>query len=106
MPCFYLSDPEKDFEAVEARLDLLKHDDSQKADQALIMLMGYYLGEHNHEQLMIEIVHRGSRMRPLLAAEMEKPASISTCAESLERQVVREHAESLISAIDKGERWD
>jgi hypothetical protein len=105
-PCFYSSNLERDFEAVEESLDLLKHDDSPKADQAVVMLMGYYLGEHNDEQLMIEIVRRGKRMKPLLTREMEKPASISTCAPSLEREVVSSHARSLISAIDKSEHWD
>jgi hypothetical protein len=103
--CFS-SDIEKDLADVGQRLESLGEDESQNADSALVMLMGYYLGEHNHEQLVAEIARRGKRMRPLLEREREKPASIGTCAPSLDKQAVRGDAEWLISAIDKGERWN
>jgi hypothetical protein len=100
IPCFPW-DIEKDFADAGSRLDSLSMDESETADRALVMLMGYYLGEHNWEELDTEIVRRGKRMKLLLVQEQQAPAVLSTCASQLELEHVKELANSAIKAIDQ-----
>jgi hypothetical protein len=100
-PCVYTANPEKYLETVEERLDRLKQDDSQNADQALVMLMGYYLGEHNGEELVIEIARRGNRMKPLLIQEQRDPAKLSTCAPRNKVETVKYLADEALRMIDQ-----
>lgn len=102
VPCFS-TDVEKDLANAGERLDSLSKDESRDADQALVMLIGYYLGEHNAEELHSEIVRRGRRMTPLLVEEERNPARLSTCAPSLERDTLRFLTRDALEAIAKGE---
>lgn len=100
--CFSWSDSEKNFEEIEKRLDGLANNQSKATDQALVMLTGYYLGEHNGEQLFLEIIHRGNRMKTLLQNQEEHPAALNTCAPSLEAESMRAIIRDILGQIDKG----
>jgi hypothetical protein len=47
-------------------LDQLSKDNSPAADEALVVLFSYYLGESNGEDLVDEVIARGNRMLPYL----------------------------------------
>ena len=51
---------------LERRLNRLYHDTSKDADEAVTILMSFYLGEHNGEELYENLLSRGPRMIPLL----------------------------------------
>ncbi len=101
IPCFS-SEVEKNLADAGERLDALSKDNSQTADKALVMLMGYYLGEHNAEELVSEIARRGKRMEPLLVQEQEAPAVFSTCAPRLETETLKSLTSHAIKVIDQG----
>jgi hypothetical protein len=98
--CFS-SDIDKDLADVGERLDSLSKDESETADRALVMLVGYYLGEHNGEELETEIIRRGKRMKPLLVQEQQHPAFISTCAPRNGADLVKVLTDDAIRMIDQ-----
>jgi len=104
--CFSWSDSEKNFEEIEKRFDGLANDKTEAADQALVMLTGYYLGEHNDEQLFLEITRRGNRMKSLLQKQEQHPAVLKTCAPSLESENMRATIRGMLDQIDKGVHLD
>src|SRR5258705_10938982 len=53
------SDPP--FEEVEKRLAELYRNSSPRADEAVVILMSFYLGEHNGEELYENLLSRGPR---------------------------------------------
>lgn len=97
---------EKNFEEMESRLEILTRDRAQESDRALVMLTGYYLGEHNGEVLTIEIVRRGKRMEPLLKEEQQVPILLKTCAPTLESNTRRAIIADMLDLISRGERFD
>jgi hypothetical protein len=105
MPCFS-SDVEQTLADAGDRLGSLSKDDSVDADKALVMLMGYYLGEHNGEDLETEIVRRGKRMRPLLVQEQSTPVSLASCAPRLEKDILKRLASDAIGMIDQGRAYN
>jgi hypothetical protein len=47
---------------LDAALDKVLNDKSTFADEALAVLLGFYLGEHSGEEISCELVHRGHRV--------------------------------------------
>jgi hypothetical protein len=93
---------EKDLADAGERLDSLSEDESETADRALVMLVGYYLGEHNSEELEKQIVRRGQRMKPLLLQEQQSAAVLSTCAPRNKPDLVKSLTDDAIRMIDHG----
>lgn len=70
------SDP--DFEEVERRLADLYGNSSGQADEAIVILMSFYLGEHNGEELYENLLSRGPRMIPIVEhCLQEEPILVS-----------------------------
>jgi hypothetical protein len=51
---------------VEKRLAALYRNSSKEADEAIVILMNFYLGEHEGEELYENLLSRGPRMIPIL----------------------------------------
>jgi hypothetical protein len=71
-----------------------------------VILLRYDIGIHTHEELQIEIVNRGKRMKTWLEAEIASPTTLMSCVSQESRLEFQEEARSLIKAIDKGEHWE
>ena len=66
-----------DWNDLETRLGALYNNPSKEADEAVVILMSFYLGEHNGEELYENLLSRGPRMIPLLERYLhEEPASL------------------------------
>ena len=66
-----------DWNDLETRLGALYNNPSKEADEAVVILMSFYLGEHNGEELYENLLSRGPRMVPLLERYLhEEPASL------------------------------
>jgi hypothetical protein len=66
-----------DWNDLETRLGTLYNNPSKEADEAVVILMSFYLGEHNGEELYENLISRGPRMIPLLERYLhEEPASL------------------------------
>lgn len=66
-----------DWNDLETRLGALYNNPSKEADEAVVILMSFYLGEHNGEELYENLISRGPRMIPLLERYLhEEPASL------------------------------
>jgi TonB family protein len=67
----------EDWADLENRLGALYNNPSKDADEAVVILMSFYLGEHNGEELYENLISRGPRMIPLLQRYLrEEPASL------------------------------
>jgi len=55
-----------DWNDLETRLGALYNNPNKEADEAVVILMSFYLGEHNGEELYENLLSRGPRMIPLL----------------------------------------
>jgi hypothetical protein len=67
--------PDAGFEEVERRLTRLYNNSSAEADEAVVILMSFYLGEHNGEELYENLLSRGPRMIPIIERYLhERPA--------------------------------
>lgn len=67
----------EDWTELENRLGALYNNPSKDADEAVVILMSFYLGEHNGEELYENLLSRGPRMIPLLERYLhEEPASL------------------------------
>lgn len=66
-----------DWNDLDTRLGALYSNPSKEADEAVVILMSFYLGEHNGEELYENLISRGPRMIPLLERYLhEGPASL------------------------------
>ena len=66
-----------DWNDLETRLGTLYNNPGKEADEAVVILMSFYLGEHNGEELYENLISRGPRMVPLLERYLhEEPASL------------------------------
>jgi hypothetical protein len=65
-----------DFEEVERRLAELYGKSSGQADEAVVILMSFYLGEHNGEELYENLLSRGPRMIPIIERYLQEPPSL------------------------------
>jgi TonB family protein len=66
-----------DWNDLETRLGALYNNPSKEADEAVVILMSFYLGEHNGEELYENLISRGPRMIPLLERYLhEEPATL------------------------------
>jgi hypothetical protein len=71
------TDDEAGWKEVEERLNELYGNSTAEADEAVIILMSFYLGEHNGEELSEDLMMRGPRMIPLINRYLrEEPASL------------------------------
>jgi hypothetical protein len=61
-----LREPNPVADRVEVLVGNLHRDQSREADQAAVVLMAYYLGEANNEDVQEDILLRGKRMIPLV----------------------------------------
>lgn len=67
----------EDWNDLDTRLGALYNNPSKEADEAVVILMSFYLGEHNGEELYENLISRGPRMIPLLERYLhEEPASL------------------------------
>jgi len=65
------------WQELEKRLEKLYSNPSKEADEAIVILMSFYLGEHNGEELYENLLSRGPRMIPLLEHYLpDEPASL------------------------------
>ncbi len=78
------------------------------ADEALVILFHYYVGDHNGEELWEGVVTRGKRMIPYLMKYRDHPPKLTglRCREvfRLGADTVREQFDSAIRAIEGPER--
>jgi hypothetical protein len=66
-----------DWNDLDTRLNALYNNPSKEADEAVVILMSFYLGEHNGEELYENLLSRGPRMIPLLERYLhEEPATL------------------------------
>jgi hypothetical protein len=66
-----------DWNDLENRLNVLYNHPGKEADEAVVILMSFYLGEHNGEELYENLLSRGPRMIPLLERYLrDEPASL------------------------------
>jgi TonB family protein len=71
------SDSDPNSEEVEKRLAKLYGNSSEQADEAVVVLMSFYLGEHNGEELYENLLSRGTRMIPVIEHYLrEQPALV------------------------------
>ncbi len=61
-------------ERTEELLEKVLNDKSDAGDDACAILLDYYIGEHNHELLIINISQRGQRVLPYLLKYRDHPA--------------------------------
>lgn len=61
------------WDRTEELLQKTLNDKSDAGDEASAVLLDYYLGEHNHELLMINISQRGQRVMPYLLKYRDYP---------------------------------
>jgi len=67
----------EDWNDLETRLGTLYNNRSKEADEAVVILMSFYLGEHNGEELYENLISRGPRMIPLLERYLhEEPTTL------------------------------
>lgn len=65
-----------DFQQVERRLENLYANSSPQADEAVVILMSFYLGESNGEELYENLLSRGPRMIPIIERYLQEPPSL------------------------------
>jgi hypothetical protein len=66
-----------DWNDLETRLGALYNNPSKEADEAVVILMSFYLGEHNGEEVYENLISRGPRMIPLIERYLhEEPATL------------------------------
>lgn len=61
---------------MEERLDRLTNNQGAAADFASVILLDYYLGEHNGEAQLCSVTARGPRVLPLLQRYRKHPAGL------------------------------
>jgi hypothetical protein len=61
---------------LEDRLDRLANDQSLAADTASVVLLDYYLGEHNGEMQICAVTKRGKRVLPLVMRYRQRRAGL------------------------------
>ena len=91
----------------------LQRQRNKQADQALIVLLDYYIGEGEKGMLMLRIAERGKPMIPLLNAQKETPATCpfkfeDMCEANDGHRAARDYMiESILRNIPKrrGEPW-
>jgi TonB family protein len=67
----------EDWTDLENRLGALYNNQDKEADEAVVILMSFYVGEHNGEELYENLISRGPRMIPLLERYLhEEPVSL------------------------------
>ena len=65
------------WQELDKRLDTLFGNNTKEGDEAVVILMSFYLGEHNGEELQENLLSRGPRMMPLLERYLhEEPSSL------------------------------
>jgi hypothetical protein len=64
-----------DFKSAGQELDrLVVQRSSPESDEAAVILLDYYVGEHNDEELLISLTQRGSGVLPRLIKYRDHPA--------------------------------
>ena len=65
------------WQELDKRLDTLFGNNTKEGDEAIVILMSFYLGEHNGEELQENLLGRGPRMIPLIDRYLrEEPSSL------------------------------
>jgi hypothetical protein len=100
-------DPEESPASNELAMKLasLLRDQRPAADEAICILLSYYLGEANDEDVFCSVVTRGPRMLPCLRAVLaDGPRRIGAKYASLERaeETWRYSVRETIKAIETG----
>jgi len=68
--------PDASYDEVERRLEHLYGNSSAEADEAVVILMSFYLGEHNGEELYENLLSRGPRMIPIIEHYLHEPPTV------------------------------
>src|SRR5215469_189358 len=65
------------WDELDRRLDVLFANNTKEGDEAIVILMSFYLGEHEGEELEENLLSRGPRMIPLVERYLhEEPSSL------------------------------
>ena len=65
------------WDELDRRLDALFANNTKEADEAVVILVSFYLGEHECEEVDENLVSRGPRMMPLVERYLrEEPSSL------------------------------
>jgi hypothetical protein len=65
-----------EWQELDRRLDRLFANNTKEADEAIVILHSFYLGEHNGEEMRENLLRRGTRMIPILERyRQEEPSS-------------------------------
>ena len=100
-------------QGLDDQMICLQRQRNKRADQTLIDLLDYYMGEGEAGLLMLKIAERGKPMIPLLNAKKGSPAKCpfkfeDMCETSEEQRAVRDDMiDSILLNIPKrrGEKW-
>ena len=94
---------EKDAEVLDARLERVLEDHSAASTEALVVLLGFYIGEHPAEDISCEIVARGAQVLPLLHRYAEASVIVPGINMATVRPIKTEY-EVVESRIQSGEK--
>jgi hypothetical protein len=66
-----------EWQELDRRLGRLFANNAKEADEAIVILHSFYLGEHNSEEMRDNLLERGTRMIPMIERYLqEKPSSL------------------------------
>jgi hypothetical protein len=90
-------------EALDSALAAVLDDDSAAGDEALAVLLGFYVGEHSGEDISCELISRGSRVLAYLQKYDASRAMIPILSGPMPDRVSTEYS-VLAKRIRSGER--
>jgi hypothetical protein len=100
-----LSENEHTLRTLDDAVERVCNRNNRSSDEALAVLIEFYVGEHSAEDILCELVHRGKRVLPLLAkyhhrkivvpgVDMSRTEPLDTLYDEVREQVRRgEHCE-------------
>lgn len=94
------SESDSDAEKLDTQLDTLSKDQRFVADQASVLLLDYYLGEHNAEVQLCSVTKRGSRVMPILMKYRRHRLGVPKLRYALSRLTKRERDALYQMAMD------
>ena len=96
-------DTEATASSLDAALSSLLNDQSPVGDEALAVLLGFYIGEHPAEDIACELVHRGKRVEKYLSKYQAAEVALPLVAMPLP-EAVRSEYPLVIRRVRAGER--
>jgi hypothetical protein len=92
-------DTEETWNAFDRVFDALLNKRSKTTDDALAVLLSFYIGEHAHEDLTCELVSRGTRELSFLELYRDHQIQIAAPIQALKPDEKRAHYDGVIASI-------